>query len=184
VTRDGEAIVFTAQVADPVALAPFVRYSYWAEVRMPPERRLAHVVEIPPPGGVAPIIPAQIADMPRAFSATSPPASALRLPPAPVPTLEGAAASAIAEAGMVRASLMSLSTPSASPGAIAPYRIRLWEQWGDTAITSAGPDIELDGSPLSWEGTAAPDDANRPRPLKIHYVVIDPVGRESALTTV
>ena len=34
-------IVFMAEVADPVALESFIRYSYWAEVRMPPERRLA-----------------------------------------------------------------------------------------------------------------------------------------------
>ena len=42
---------FRAEVPDPGLLDPFIRYSYWAEVRMPPERRLAPgIVEIPPPG--------------------------------------------------------------------------------------------------------------------------------------
>ena len=152
---------------------------------MPPERRLARgIVEVPPAGGVGPINSAQAADMPRPFSAVSAPTSALHVPPMPVPMLEDPAASVIVDAGTVRAVLAAPSTPSASSNAIAPYRLRIWEQWGDKRITSAGPDVDVDGSPLAWEGAPVPDDADHPRPLTLRVVVIDPVGRESAMATI
>ncbi len=183
VARDGAAIAFVAEVADPTPLAPYVRYSYWAEVRMPAERRLARgIVELPPAGGVAPVLPAQMADNPRAFSAVSAPVSAVHLPPLPIASLEGAVASVVASAGTSAASLTAPATPTAS-NAIGAYRLRIWEQWNGGSIISSGPDIELNGSALDWVGTPAPD-ADRPLPLTVRYVVIDPVGRESAMTVV
>ncbi len=184
VVRDGAAVTLIAEIAHPTPLGEYIRYSYWAEVRMPPERRLARgIVELPPAGGVAPVLASQTADNSRAFSAVSAPASALYLPPLPVPALEGAAASVVANAGTSAASLTAPATPAAAPKAIGPYRLRIWEQWGDASIVSSGPDVELDGSALDWVGAAGPD-ALRPLPLTLRYVVIDPVGRESAMTVV
>jgi hypothetical protein len=183
IMRDGAAIMFVAEVADPTALASYIRYSYWAEVRMPPERRLARgVVELPPAGGVAPVLPSQSADNPRAFSAVSAPASAIHLPPLPIPTLDGAVGSVVATAGTAAAALSAPATPSA-PRAIGSYRLRIWEQWNGGIIVSSGPDIELDGTALAWQGTPAPD-ASHPLPLTLRYVVVDPAGRESAMTVV
>lgn len=181
---EGTTVRFTAEVDDPAPLGSFVRYSYWAEVRMPPERRLARgIVELPPAGGVGPVMPAQIADLPRSFSAASAPATAVHMPLGPVPSLEDAAASIIEDAGALRASLTAAAAPSvASTNAIGTYRLRLWEQWGDQAIGQA-IDIGLDGAAVSWEGS--PDvAAKRPRPLTLRLVTIDPVGRESAMTTI
>src|SRR5262249_14390468 len=59
IRRDGAKVSFVADAEDPTALLPFVRYSYWAEVRMPRERRLKRgVVEVPPAGGVTALSPA------------------------------------------------------------------------------------------------------------------------------
>jgi hypothetical protein len=185
-TRDGETLSFVAKVSDPVPLKAFVRYSYWAEVRLPPERRLAlGIEELPPPGGVGPVIPSQVADMVRPYSLPSAPATALYLPAPPVPTLEGATASIVTgPPGTSAALLKAPSTPIASDKAVGQgqYLLRIWEQWGDMTITLAGADIVLDGGALSWTGTGDLD-AARPHPLTLRYVVIDPAGRESALTT-
>ena len=187
VTRDddGNVVGFVAEVDDPSPLNAFVRYSYWAEVRMPPERRLAiGMVEVPPAGGVGPVRPEQVENMPRAFSAVSTPATALHLPELPVPTLEDPVAAVISEAGTKRASLTAASTPSSPNGAVGSYWLRIWQQWGDKPITSAGADVELDGSALAWEGAPVPDNADYPQPLTLRFVVIDPVGRESDMVTI
>jgi len=139
-------------------------------------------VELPPAGGVAPALPSQNADNPRAFSAVSAPASAIHIPPLPIPTLVGAVASVVANAGTAAAALSAPATPSA-PHAIGSYRLRIWEQWNGGDIVSSGPDIELDGSALAWQGTTAPV-ANHPLPLTLRYLVVDPVDRESAVTVV
>ena len=72
--------------------------------------------------------------------------------------------------------------PSASPSVTPPYRLRIWEQGGDKPI-GAAVEVETDGSALAWEGTPVADDADHPRPLTLRVVVIDPVGRESTMTT-
>ena len=88
----------------------------------------------------------------------------------------------VANAGTSAASLTAPATPAAAPKAMA-VSASIWEQWGDASIVSSGPDVELDGSALDWVGAAGPD-ALRPLPLTVRYVVIDPVGRESAMTVV
>jgi hypothetical protein len=173
--------VFRAEVADPVALDPFIRYSYWAEVRMPAERRLAPgIIEIPPADGVTPVFPAQIADVVRPFSAFSAPANTVYVPPLPVPALVGPVANVIVDGATIRASLAAPVTPSASPKAVGLYRLRIWEQWSNLPIGPA-TDVELDGSALAWEG-APVTPVDHLRPLTLRFVTIDPVGRESTMT--
>ena len=148
---------------------------------MPPERRLAPgIVEIPPADGVKPAVAAQIADIARPYSAFSAPVTALHAPSPPVPALAGGVANVIVDGANVRASLSAPATPAAAAQAIAPYRLRIWEQWGDAAM---GPaiDVELDGSALAWEGAPVAA-ADHPRPLTLRFVTIDPLGRESTLT--
>lgn len=177
---DGQT-VFRAEVEDEHQLEPFVRYSYWAEVQMPPERRLeAGVLEIPPAGGVLPVEPAQIADMPRPFSEASAPATVMAAPPGPPAPLAGGAASLKTEGGQVQAVLTAPSTPGAHPLAVAPYRLRIWEQWGGGDLELVSPDTGLKGGPLEWTGAPHPE-ATTPLPLALHVAVIDPLGRESVL---
>jgi hypothetical protein len=180
IRRDGEKVSFAADVEDPTALLPFVRYSYWAEVRMPRERRLKRgVVEVPPAGGVTALSGAQIADMPRPFSAASAPATVLRAPSQPA-ELAGAAASVIAVPGSVRASLTAPATPAAPAKGIGPYKLRIWEQWGNGKIAPVGADVELHGAALSWQGSADTE-TNHPRPATLRVAVIDPLGRQGPL---
>jgi hypothetical protein len=182
-TIDGEP-VFVAAFDDPHELSPFVRYSYWAEVRMPPERRVKPgPVENPPAGGVMPVEPAQIADLPRLFSPSSPPATAVDAGAGPPAPLTGATATVKQVAGQHQPALAVASTPSTHPRAIGPYLLRIWEQWGGGEITAAGPEVELRGEPLQWLGTPRPA-ATATAPLVLHLAVVDPIGRESALTAV
>ena len=122
---DGDT-VFRIEVEDQHELEPFVRYSYWAEVQMPPERRLEPgMFEIPPAAGVLPAEPAQIADMPRPFSVASAPAMVIAAPTGPPAPLMGAAASVKTEAGNVQAVLTAPDTPSAHPLAVAKFKLRI-----------------------------------------------------------
>src|SRR5262249_29421233 len=130
----------SAHTDDTHELAPFVRYTYWAEIQMPPERRVKidAAVEIPPADGVTPAAPAdgahpaepaQIQDLPGLFSPASPPTSIIAAPPGPPAILAGASAAIKQEAGQLHATLDAPATPSTDPLAIGPYRLRLWEQW-------------------------------------------------------
>lgn len=171
--------VFAAPVEDPRELKPFVRYTYWAEVQMPSERRVeAGAEEIPPPGGVGPIEPAQIADLPRLFSPASAPVPVLARPPGPPKPLAGASAAIANEGGQVRATLTAPATPDVDKAAIGPYRLRIWEQWDGKDIEAPAPDVEVDGGPLEWAGPLR----SAGQSLTLHMVVIDPLGRESAIT--
>ena len=80
----------------------------------------------------------------------------------------------------MHARLAAAVTPAASAKAIGPYRLRVWQQWGANPIDAA-TDLELDGSALDWEGADLPA-ADHPLPLTLRFVVIDPLGRESAMT--
>lgn len=173
---------FGARAADLSPLLPFVRYSYWVEACMPPERRLTPgVVETPPANGVTAVFAQQMMDAPRPFSAPSAPVTVLFVPPLPVPQLTDAVASIASAGGASHARLNASATPGADRRAVGRYRLRVWEQWGDRDIGPAR-EIDLNGGAIEWKGADAPD-ADRPRPLTLRYAVIDPVGRESAVVT-
>ncbi|MFC4169393.1 hypothetical protein [Teichococcus aestuarii] len=164
-----------AEFPDPAPLLPFVRYAYWAEVRMPAERRLPRErTDLPPAAGIAPLSPAQIADMPAAYSPVSAPAAALHAPAAPEPP-DGLQVSVLAQPGGHSLALTVPSPPAAHPLAVGRYALRIWQRWGDGPIEPAGPDVELDGSPLQWTGPARPGPVAAPATLFV--AVIDPLGR-------
>jgi hypothetical protein len=82
---NGEEKVFVGEHTDDNAgagLEPFVCYVYWAEVRLPRERRLpADLNPIEPPGGIAPVNLAGAADSPRPLSPPSAPRTLMHAPP-------------------------------------------------------------------------------------------------------
>ena len=181
-TEADGVVRFTAVLEDPHDLAPYVPYSYWAEVRLPAERRLIRGadVELPPAAGVAPVDPAQLADAPRPFSAPSAP-STVRGPAGHLVTvLDGAAAAVVPDHGGVRISLTAASTPAASPLAVPGFRLRLWERWGAGDLAPVSPDLPLTGAALDWLGAPRADEPTA-RPAALVYAVIDPLGRVGPL---
>jgi hypothetical protein len=179
---DGDA--FTAEVEDaPGAdgLPPYVRYHYWAEVQLPPERRLpVDVVEVAlPAGAIAPTEARQREDAPGSFSLPSPPALAVRVP-AEVPALAPEAVTATARAGAGGVSyvleLRIEGGPVAHPKGGA-FRVRLHIAEDGGGLVAEANEPELVGGSLTWS-TERPALAV-PR-LRVAVVPIDPLGREGA----
>jgi hypothetical protein len=150
----GDVIGFARVINDAAAgqLEPYVRYSFWAEVRMPPERRLPlGVPDIPSPIRAGAL--AQAEDMPGVFSAASAPAYALWAPPAAglaaaqvttLVTVDGGDASKV----VVQATVAGVS--AAHRLAVAPFTVEfvLRPVVGDAQRHSASPDHDGD---VAWE---------------------------------
>jgi hypothetical protein len=177
--------VFRAEVPDPSALIPFIRYTYWAEVRLPSERRLARgIVEDQPDKAIAPTEPHGLDDMPRPFSPISAP-TPLMLVPDEMPTVPAGATAAIepADAANVHVKLSLAGIAPAHPKAIAPYRLRIWIKWESEDPILAGDAVAVTVDPFTW--------LSPPRSIALASAaaslilqLIDPAGRMSSVATV
>jgi hypothetical protein len=204
-SRDSESpegAGFSATIVDNNAgrgLVPFVQYVYWAEVRLPPERRL--------PAGVSPIVtsilpvdPANAADHPRPMSLPSAPRVLMHVPAesptAPVLEAVSTDRSAVRGDGTIDAAIRIAGAPRAHKKAVGPYRLAVWFQWLGNAIEAVakGNGKELNGSwPQINTGedgigtvtvsipTVAGVDPNSA--LTLRLAIVDPLGRLSPLTT-
>ena len=174
-TDEGPA--FAATFRDPGPLPLYVRVSYWAEVRMPAERRLSRTidVELPPAGSVIPVDPAQVEPMPAPYSRASAPSTVTGPPGTTAPALTDAGAMVSADAGSVAMTLSATASPVAHPLAPRGFALRLWERWGSGDLVPAGPDVALSGGPLEWTGVARPDPGDQPAALV--YAIVAPDGR-------
>lgn len=162
------------------ALLPFVAYTYWAEVRLPPERRLPSGV-MPAPGAVQPLEDWQKEDLPGRFSPPSLPVTAMRVPPdAPELAPEWLRAQLLAaptDAGQVVLDIAVEDGPVLHPRATGSYLLRLWLPLGEggALVRATAADLELVQGALAW--TSAP----MPRPadggISVHAALIDPIGR-------
>ena len=182
-------------------LEPFVRYVYWAQVRLPPERRLPPGVT-PIDGAVTAVDPANAADHPRPMSLPSAPRTLMRTPPDPPaapPAGNVQVTRTVRTDGGIDLAIEVTDPPSVHPKAIGPYRLAVWPQWPGQAIlpvTNEDYSVELEiGRPSSGvsltptTGTItvtvpppdAPGTATDPVTLRLGYV--DPVGRLGELTT-
>ena len=180
--RDGDDFVATLDDAPaPGGLSAYVRYHYWAEVRLPPERRLPPgVAEVAlPAGAIQPTQAAQQQDAPGAFSEVSAPAMAMFVP-AEVPALAEDRVTATvgpgAAAGTWRLTLIVTGGPVASVRAVGPFRVRLHlrSDAGDW-LPEPGETALLDGAlALTIERAAIAIPA-----LSLALVLVDPIGREA-----
>jgi hypothetical protein len=180
VHRDGNSsVTMLAEVNDPRPLIPFVRYSYWAEIRLPAERRLApEVVEVLPPDGIRPAGDEQITDMVRPFSAASAAATVLAVPVGPPPELTDPAVTRSVAAGQATTRLHAAAAPVTHPLAIGSYRLQIWEQWDDGPIDFAA-ELTLTPGPLDWTGQPRTDDGSA---VVLHVRMVDPIGRAGPLS--
>jgi hypothetical protein len=162
-------------------LSAYVRYHYWAEVRLPPERRVPQgVIEEPlPAGAIAPLQAAQQQDSPGAFSEISAPAVAMFVP-TDVPALASGNVTATVGAGAApgtwRLTLNIANGPLVNPRAVGSFRLRVSLQrdagdWvpeqGETALVNGGLALTVE----------------HPGPvpaLSVALMLVDPIGREAA----
>jgi hypothetical protein len=203
-TRDAAAdpaVLFSGLITDDNAgrgLEPFVRYVYWADVRLPPERRLpAGVAPVDPPGGIAAMEPTNAADHPRPMSLPSAPRELMHQPPnppsAPLPTAIMANRGAPDAGGAVEVAIEVKNPPMAHAKAIGPYRLAIWTQWHDQdiqAVTVANA-VQLNGTWPDFSGgavsvTVAPSSPpiDPSSPITMRLAFVDPAGRLGGMTTV
>ena len=195
---DGGADVFGATRTDDdggAGLEPYVRYTYWAEVRLPPERRLP-VGVIPVDAGVTTADPRNAADAPRPLSPPSAPRTRLRAPPdAPAaPAQETLAVTRTPDAaGGAELVVTVTDPPVAHPLAIAPFRLAVRVQWPNEDIqpaagtdgTSFGSDWPvLEDSAVTVTGPAPARPASAAGPLTVLLAFVDPLGRAGAITRI
>lgn len=178
-------------------LEPFVRYVYWAEVRLPPERRLpASINPIDPLGGVNSVDPANALNHPRPMSLPSAPRVLMRVPPDPPAALLPSAVTATRTqpdaSGNIEVTIEISNPPLAHAKAIGPYRLAIWTQWPGKNIEVAA---NANGMPLEGKWPDLSDGAvsvlvNLPAtvgptsPMTLRLAVADPIGRLSTVTTI
>jgi hypothetical protein len=179
-------------------LEPFVRYVYWADVRLPPERRLpAGVAPIDAPGGVTVLDPGNAASHVRPMSLPSAPRVLLRVPADPPAALAEAAITATRAApdgaGAVEVTIEVANPPIAHPKAIGPYRLAVWTQWPDQSILPVAivNGAALDGNwPDFTDGAISLTVAPPALPvvpasaITLRVALVDPVGRMGGVTAI
>lgn len=188
-TMDGATMMIATFVdATARALEFFVAYAYWAEIRMPAERRIpVGVIEVPEPDGAHGISPAQEIDAVAVFSLPSPPAQAMRVPLEPE-VLDVSQITATTTAGAApNTYVINLSVngaPTTVANAIGPYAVRLWRQEDNNAIAQAEPDdLQLDNGSLTWSSEQLPFVGAVPA-VTLHLLLVDPLGRSGAVIAV
>jgi hypothetical protein len=176
-------------------LEPFVRYVYWADVKLPPERRLpANVKPIDPPGGINAADPGNAANHTRPMSLPSAPRVLMRIPPdPPTPPLPGAVKAFRTlpdPAGNIKVTIEISNPPRAHAKAIGPYRLAIWTKWpgkefeavanaNGVALEENWPDIS---NGVVSVAVKLPDKVDLTSPLTLRLAFVDPIGRLSSLT--
>jgi hypothetical protein len=178
--RGGGAPRFTATFVDTAGLLPFVRYTWWAEVRLPAERRLPRgATMLPPPGAITAENAAQVEDAPAAFSLLSAPVTVVNAPTGAPAALNVASitATVAAAGGGFALQILIADVPVAHPQAVDPYRIRLWAEQAGAAPVLLADGVPTANPAFQWTGAVAANTATT-----VYVVVIDPIGGESAPT--
>jgi hypothetical protein len=175
---------FVATVTDAPTdsgLSAYVRYYYWAEVRLPPERRLPQgIAEEPlPAGAIEPMQAAQQQDAPGVFSEISAPAMIVFIP-ADIPRLAADSVSATIGAGVApgtwKLTLKITDSPVVSTRAVGAFKLRIYLKINDGEWVPEPGETQLIGNSLE----IAIERASAIVPtLSISLVVMDPIGREA-----
>ncbi|MQA29080.1 MAG: hypothetical protein GEU82_04470 [Luteitalea sp.] len=194
------AVRFVGRAADDNnggGLEPFVRYVYWADVRLPPERRLpAGVVPLDPPGGVTTFDVSNAVDQARLTSLPSAPRVLMRAPakpPAPPAAADITVTRSPPDAdGAAPLAIVIADPPTAHGKAVDRYRLAVWSQWPDQPISAVS---FANGAPLVGTWPVFPDGAvsvtvaappapiDPAGPITLRVAFVDPLGRVSDVTT-
>jgi hypothetical protein len=182
--RQAGSILFAADFVDPLAnaLPFFVPVTYWAEVRMPAERRLPTDFDeaAPGPDHVRALQPQQLLDAPGTFSLPSSPAPVLRVPEqAPqLATEQLTATRRQRDDGLALLDVQVAAGPL--PSRIGSYSIKLWLASHGTELFPLAPPLELDNGTLTWTSAAlsVPDDS------QLFAALVDPLNRSGPVVAV
>jgi hypothetical protein len=193
VDERGPEAVFSVKIEDKggdTGLAPFVRYAYWAEVAMPPERRVPAGFKMDrPDGGPEAVHAPDDRDHPRPMSAPSAPLVLMRVPPdlPPAPAqADVAVARRATQDGGAELSITIADPPRAARGAMDRYRLAVWTQWPRAAIEPVrrANDEDLAGNwPVAENGAvvvavAPPPPGVLPADaITLRLAYLDPAGR-------
>jgi hypothetical protein len=178
--RSGSAPRFAATFVDTSGLLPFVRYTWWAEVRLPAERRLPRgATMLPPPGAITAENATQVGDAAAAFSLLSAPTTVVNAPTSAPAALDAASitATVVASGGGFTLQVLIADVPVAHPQAVGPYRIRLWAEQDSAAPTLLADGVPTTNPAFQWTGAAASNGAT-----SVYVTIVDPLGRESPPT--
>jgi hypothetical protein len=172
-----------------------MRYIYWAQVRLPPERCLpADYTEINPTGGIGPVDPGARQSHKRPMSLPSAPRTLMHTPPTPPAAPEAAQVEISripAPTDSVGLRIKVADPPKAHAKAVDQYRLAVWVQWPDGAIDSIS---NANGAPLNgtWPAMAGgvvttvvrvPAGADPSATLTVRLGFVDPIGRMGDLLT-
>ncbi|MCU1226574.1 MAG: hypothetical protein JWQ42_4667 [Edaphobacter sp.] len=176
---DGENFVATIDDSPtPTGLLPYVKWFYWADVRMPAERRLPpDVIEVPlPAGSIEPTQPSQREDAPAVASLPSAPAMAMFVP-STMPTLtEDMCTATVALAAGGASWVLNLTVvggPVVSVRAVGRYTLDIHVQKDDKNFEPQPAPFPFENGALTFVTGGA---AQMPA-VRIALVVTDPVGR-------
>lgn len=168
-------------------LLPYVRYVYWAEVRLPPERCVpANLEQVP--SGVRAVHAESTQPSERLWGELSAPLVLMHTPPVQQFSA-GDVSLQILNNGQQRPQIHLTLTdpPKKLAKAVDTFKLAVWYRWGDGALAPV-----LDGSGASLDGKW-PDVWNLPDmfveqapslglSLNVHIGLIDPIGRLGPIT--
>ena len=170
--EDSGALTFAASLQDEADPVPYVRYTYWAEIRVPPERRVL-TSELPVADAVTGAASAQMAHCPAIWSAVSAPLTIVHAgagrPIAPE-IADFEARFVVADA---RVELTLHNAPL--PGAAGPWLLRIWRGAIHGALEQVAVDTPILSDPCLWGGTV---DAGTTQ-VNVTVALVDPIGRQS-----
>ncbi|RUW83642.1 hypothetical protein [Mesorhizobium sp. M1E.F.Ca.ET.063.01.1.1] len=195
-SRDQDTGRYAASLVDDNkgrGLEPFVSYVYWAEWRMPPERRLpAEFDEVA--SEIVPVDSSGALDRPRPKSPPSAPRVVMHIPQAAQAAPDSAAVHVTKLPGAgpdtIGLHIQVDNPPRAHRLAAGRYRLAAWTKWAGGSIEPIrnADGLVLDGAWPSIEGgtvtTELPKPAGAPVQLTLMVAIVDPVDRLGGVTSI
>lgn len=167
-----QGVQFAASLEDSADPVAYVRYTYWAEIRMPPERRVLET-EVPVTGAAGGATEAQMAQCPAIWSTVSAPITVIHAPgglPAMLP-LEAIDARFVTADARIDLTLHDL--PPAGPG--GHWSLRIWLGLDGGVLAQSTPDTPIMSSQIVWSSSVLATTTQ----IELGVALVDPIGRQS-----
>ncbi len=168
-------------------LEPFVRYVYWAEARLPDERRLKPGT-VPLDAGVTAPHPAAGRAHPRPLSRPSAPRALMYVPEDLPEAPDGATATRAVEGTEIVVTVAIPAPPRAHVKAVERFRLAVWAQWDggtiDALAVPGAPWPDVEGGTVRVPVVPPAGTDGMTAHLKVRIAFGDPLGRVGVTSTV